>query len=313
MRKIFILTIFLLYFFAHSQNITILDRNTNQPIPFVTVILINNGTEGSGVYADENGVLFLPENAIYDSLKFLSLSYEDAIIAKRELKNTIYMVGKPILLNEVTINFTRKLKDTLIGEYNVKRYKKMPLAIQNQMAVFFENPFRNEVPLKELRLKAHMVKYKTAIRIHFFCRYDYVQKLYITGDPDKKFVPHDSFIPGDEITNRDIITYIIPGDKELNINLLDYNIILPYDGIFAGIECLGYFDESGEPINIESKHATQLQFHKTNLDNYCVKIKLGGGFWKNENRHMKADTFMMGVTLDKDSYQAPTMGLVVSH
>jgi len=313
MKKVFIyLSLLLIYIPLHSQKIRVKDRINDKPIPFATAILISNGIEKLELYTDDNGIFELPENAVYDMIKLISLGYEDVYLAKSTISNSIYMISKPVLLQEVAINFTRRLKDTILGQYNVKRSGKGSIIVQSQIAVFFENPFHEEMPLKEFRVKIHKVKYKTAVRIHFFCRRDYVQKLYLPNDPEKKYVPHDSFVPSDDITGQNIIAYVMPGDKEFKINLLDYNITLPYDGVFAGIECIGYFDQEEKSITVENKNLTQLEYHETSYDNYCEKIKLHGGFWLNVNKHLKADTFMMGVTLDRDSYQAPTMGLVVS-
>jgi len=104
--KPFALSIFLfVQFFVGSRSFAqtkgvLLDKNTHQPIPFVC-ICAKNGSNVSGTMSDENGRFEI--NFQFNSLIFSHVYYVKTEIDRKDIRETIYLFPKDIVLSEVVI------------------------------------------------------------------------------------------------------------------------------------------------------------------------------------------------------------------
>ncbi|MFP9112373.1 hypothetical protein ACLI1A_00395 [Flavobacterium sp. RHBU_3] len=299
-----------------AQNITVLSADTREPVPFVTIILKTNGKVTGGLYCGENGVADI--NAAYDTAEFSCLGFETQIIDKAKVEKMVYLKPKAIVLDEVMVSSV-KLKDTLIGEYKEKKLRNTTIGDANScIAVFFENTFDKDVPIRSLWLKLAKIKYTTTVRVHVYSRKDYGQVYWDTKEPKDQH-SYDSFVPLKDIYEQNIIVSISPKDKkELQIDLSGYNLDLPKEGAFIGLEVLGYFDESGQAVKTTSgKELTWIEMHQALNDNFCQKITVGGttwdAFWVNINKWHATDMKAMGRKLNPKNLWTPTIGLIVGY
>ena len=106
LMKPFALSIFLfVQFFVGSRSFAqtkgvLLDKNTHQPIPFVC-ICAKNGSNVSGTMSDENGRFEI--NFQFNSLIFSHVYYVKTEIDRKDVRETIYLSPKDIVLSEVVI------------------------------------------------------------------------------------------------------------------------------------------------------------------------------------------------------------------
>ena len=121
------------------------------------------------------------------------------------------------------------------------------------------------------------------------------------------------YIPGDELLSENIIFYVETGKKGIvEVDLSAYTIEMPPEGVFAGIECLAYYDATGIVAVSKINKPIKIEFHKTKTDNYAVMISLQNPFWMNRNKWLKNDFENVFKTEPgADQLLAPTFGLKV--
>lgn len=127
------LLLFLLIFrtgisLCFGQNIYVLDSNTKQPIPYVTVKFGNN----KGLYTNENG-LFVVKIDEYSFLELNHIAYNTLKIEKGKVKDTLYMSPKIKILEEVLIQKTNKPELVFKPERKAHNFGSFPLFPQTEL------------------------------------------------------------------------------------------------------------------------------------------------------------------------------------
>jgi hypothetical protein len=139
MKPILSLFFFLLINLSvYSQvNISIVDKSTNENIPFVTIAFGND----DGVYTNENGQFNL-ELIKTNSIIVSALGYKTRTIIINTIKNnTIFLEPDNVLLEEVLIsNKKKKFKIKKAKSINDKNFlNSYRNSIGNEIACFIEN------------------------------------------------------------------------------------------------------------------------------------------------------------------------------
>lgn len=187
--------------------------------------------------------------------------------------------------NDISVS---RAQDVMLGEYDVKSGKGRALG---RDAYFFENKEKTEgVFLKSFLFKVDKANHRTKANIRFYKKKEFVQEVYL----DLGTLIYPSFVPGDVIEASDIVVYIEAGQKGIvEIDLSQYNIAMPANGLFVSLEGDGYFDVDGNKIaSLKSKDLTQISFRPSVTDNYCGSATLYGQdseFWINNNKSLKTD------------------------
>ena len=131
--SIYLLLLFVCNYSLYSQDITgkIIDQETQEPIPYVSIIL--NETDG-GISNDEGDFsITIPRHTLKnDSVYFSSIGYKTKAILIRKLKNTtislapevlelssVYLSGEKLTADEII----DKLKDNIAKNYNTNSTK----------------------------------------------------------------------------------------------------------------------------------------------------------------------------------------------
>ena len=207
--------------------------------------------------------------------------------------------------------------DVLLGELNSKKSRKgQTISADSKVAYYFENTTREDgVYLKSMLFKVAKVKHKTEARIKIYKKHDYVQDTYHPKTGAK--FSYATFIPGDPIATQEIIVFLEPGQKGVvEVDLTEYGIIMPEEGLFLSLEGVGYYDAAGKPMKItDRKEMTWIDFHPTATNNYCAWINSAGTnsyFWNNINKHLKVDyEVVFEHKPSKKTIMAPNFGLKV--
>lgn len=214
-------------------------------------------------------------------------------------------------LKEVVINSPDEI---LLGEFNDKSRKSQGMG---KDAYYFENTIGEGAALRSFLFKVDVAKYTTKVYVRFYEKKEYVQDLYVDNDT----VSYPSYVPGNEIKTKEIIVNIQPGQEGVvEVDLSEYDVVMPQKGLFVSLEFEGYFDVDGNKITKlkwKNKDLTRIDFHPTNSDNYCGWAETQGrkdsGFWMNINKWTKAD-FKYGFKKEpsKSILVAPNFGLKVT-
>ncbi len=198
---------------------TIQDSTTKEPIPYVNIWI--EGLE-SGTTADENGNFLLPEADTSKKLLFNTVGYAPIYINIGDLNGIVYLVPKPIELDEITIANHKTGKHKLVIN-PLKRLKKTETHHSGSHARMMARyiPYKSEYEatpyINQVRFPVH--KYKKAFTFNL--------RLYSVNEDG---------VPGEPIYDDNILVTIPPDKKEISIDLSTLNIKLPEEGLYIVIE-----------------------------------------------------------------------------
>jgi hypothetical protein len=307
MKYIFLMVLLQFTIEVYSQEFKIVDAQTNEPVPFATVILKKENQNIHADYADDKGVVNLSGVPAFDTAEISCVGFKSLSVLKNNITGTLYLENETVVLDEVVIS---KRDPVLLGEFNAKQKKYKTLNKMYINSYYFENTSGKRPIIESLLFKVDKVHQKTAVRVHLYARRNYTQLTYHPQTKEKS--SYESFIPGEELLLDNIIYYIEPRDEGIvEIDLLKYGVEMPDSGVFAAVECLGYYNGSGILIDMPKK-PTKIEMHYTTTDNYAGKL-VQHRSWMNINRWIKHDfETVIKATPSKKSLLAPTFGLKVS-
>lgn len=280
----------------NAQVIKVLDKNTLEPIPYVTVLFIKGDKPVHGDFTTEQGDIKIEKSFDFDSFSFSSIGYENADVKKLAITdNKVLLNAKSIKLKEIVVSASKK-STPILGEFEGKRKKYISVNRENQFASYFENRDHQKLMLKSFLFKVSKVKDKTVLRIHVYRKMEYNKIIH----------------PDIAIQEKDIVKILEPGTKGVvEVNLAEYAIEMPDDGVFIGIEGLASYDKSGNPYS-DIDELTQIEAHQSESETYCVKYKILNDVWININEWLKRDyplTFKKEI--NKNMLFVPSFGLKV--
>jgi hypothetical protein len=273
MKKAFLLFLINSYFIPlYSQNIKIYDIETNRPVSFVTVSYFKNDSFIDSDYCDENGFVVI-KNKDFNKIDFSCIGYETKSIIEISNVDTIFLKKKIITLNEVVIQ-NKKKSFSFLGHSTKKRKISISGSKGFEICEFIENPYKTEKTIKSFLFKIKRRKdYKTAVRIHFYKKLD------------------TKLEPNNEILKQDVVYYFDGKIKELvEVDVSNYNIELPSEGAFIGIEWLGILNEKGDFVeDLENWNDTSIELNDEISNPITfIKSRYGQTKWHNTEK-MKAD------------------------
>lgn len=293
MKTLTFLTFILIYTTAFSQEVCIVDSLTKKPLMYTNARFYLNNKVIGGVYCDENGKITI--NKInFDNVEFSLIGYNTKTIGKNAIQDTIILNQIAIPLNEIKIQRDIKNKTTSLGYVRYKKKIRLSASKGFELVVFIDNPFKQPKEIQSFLFKVKKQgKFKTALRIHFYKKNS------------------AKLIPDEEILTEDIIQYIDGKTKELfEVDVTKYQLQLPVEGAFVGIEWLGVLDEkSGEfKIADSNSEATYIDINdKTNLPLTFMRSKFENPKWEN-TENMKTESKNI---IDYENYPNASFGIKV--
>ncbi|MCO6146998.1 hypothetical protein [Flavobacterium sp. NRK1] len=285
------LSFLLLLFFSslHSQTIKIINEVTHEPIPFTSIKFYRQGKVVNGDYADQNGELTI--TTVFDSFELTCLGYKNKTIEKDEIKKEIALEPISFLLKEIIINKNNDLVE--IGHANEKKGGISGVERFYQASVYIQNPYKIPVLIHSFLFNALKVKGRRTYRIHLYKKSD-------KGE-----------YPGIDLLPADIVRVIEKGSKgQIEIDLSEYGIEMPAEGLYAAIEGLGGYDSKGNSILETNKSGFSFEAFQTYEYIYFIRpFFFQGKGWINVNEFLIND----GVVdrSNKKNFLAPSFGLRV--
>ncbi|MDZ7935704.1 MAG: carboxypeptidase-like regulatory domain-containing protein [Emticicia sp.] len=198
------------------------DSNSKEPIPYVSVSRQN----GTGTYSNEDGSFELLISSS-DTLYISHLAYKSIKLTKSDIDNltggVIYLVPKSFQLSEVQISQSRKSEIDLGYYYNKTFFNRTGPGGKNDFSVFvnhLKNTANQQGYLEKLYFDLHVdltEKSNSKARIRVFS------------------VGEDG-LPKDDLLNKEIIKRIDRLTPNLQIDVSEFNIVFPLNGVFIGLE-----------------------------------------------------------------------------
>jgi hypothetical protein len=181
-----------------------------------------------GTYSDQNGKFDLPVN-LDDKVIFSLIGYETKLISAKDLGGNIeiQLNKQTYNLPKIEVNITDARPKGKKGEYGFIRAKKEVYngrPIGNQVAVFIAHPNKENVLLTQALFRLAIEDSEEnkcgKVRVHLYAFDQYTRS------------------PGEDLLKKEI-TRIICADKLIKVDLSEFKIAFPPEGIFVALEFLG--------------------------------------------------------------------------
>lgn len=293
MKKIIIISLLLHSTFSLSQNIKVIDKESKLAIQFATIKLLKDNKPVNGYYTDEKGNFNFNFNfASFDNQIIVScIGYKTQRALIKSSANIIELEQEIFNLNEVVICNKKYIQIGYVDKPKTKSVVGVSTGLE--VAVFIENKFDYESKINSILFKIKKTKEKIAFRVH----------LYKISENELK--------PEEDLLHNNSIYYIEPKTTGLvEINLSEYNIILPKKGVFVCIEGIG-----GTNTNTTRSKENVLKFesHKSSLPIYQERNQLNNVGWVNINEWLPNNYLhTFNKLYDMDELYVPSFGLKVS-
>jgi hypothetical protein len=241
MRYIFIIFL-LLTTLGHSQ-IKIVEESTRLPVSFATISFGN----GNGIFADDAGE-FTFTRKIYpdvDSLFISALGYESVKLAAANLPDVITMQSRAHELDEIIISnkTDRKFKIIKYKPYLDDDYYRCWLpTIESEIAVFIPKKTKEDQQLYKVQFPIALESQNWEKRHQKNAE----KKAFSTLFKIRVYDNRDG-LPGEALITEPLV--FIATEKTgdyFEMNLEDYLVMIPDNGLFVSIQVLGYTNAKGK-------------------------------------------------------------------
>lgn len=210
----------------------LLDQETKQPVVYANLSFLNSN---KGVSSDEDGFFSMNLNETYlkSKVHISCLNYKDTVVFAKELNNKIfYLIPKSVVLDEIIVN-KRTEKSVVLGEVK-NDVQGVHTTGLRMLAKYFPNDKRIKCCTNLETIEIHFSKRKSQrkkakFRIRIFSK-----------DPK-------SGLPKDDLLNVNLPIEIEYGQQITTIDISNYNLEMPENGIFIAFEKLFIpFNEYGK-------------------------------------------------------------------
>ncbi|MDP2089254.1 MAG: hypothetical protein Q8J84_07610 [Flavobacteriaceae bacterium] len=265
MKYIISIFLFLTSQISYSQYkpFIIIDQQTNKPIPFCAVDFLNN----DGTFSDESG-FFLADIEQIKKIKVTHLSYETFETKIFNLPDTIKLNSKPIVLKEIVINKNSYSKNLRVGYYKSKSVLSVVFLPKTEFIVFikssksFINPIIESL---EIPLKISKPSISSSVKEIIYG----VLQLNIYDNHKNK------------IYSQIIKVTVEENIKNIKPIKLEEDICFPTEGLFFGIEMIGYVDNQNSFITTKKHEMIAIKFIESKEANqtFYKNIFYSNGDW----------------------------------
>ncbi len=266
--KIKIVIIFFFYnlvpLFSQVKGV-VKDSLTGQPIPFANIWVEN---ENVATTSEEDGTFSIVVNKD-KNLIFSALGYEKKTLIAAQVAQVL-LFPKAFALDEVVISNSIGTKQNVIG------------LTENTVAQAFDNGPRIDVKFFPYQAEYKKTPYLKRVTVYTDSRIeDATVKIHL-------YKVDTNGYPGDELLQKPLIVTVKNGTKTNKIDLSDFGLVMPKNGLFVGFEKLMIEKNKKEKtvINPMTKEA-QIQriYYPLMLYNYVERdflFTFSGGKWNKQ-------------------------------
>lgn len=209
---------------------TLLDAKTNEPIVFANISFLQTT---KGISTTEEGKFFMYINQKYlkGKVHISCLNYKDTLVNAADINNQIvFMLSKENILDEAVI--TKRVDKKVLIDKVKKKVHGVHTVGMRMMAKYFPNTKKYEC-----------CKYVSKVTIYFSKRHNKKSKFRVRiFDKDDK-----TGLPKNDLLNVNLPVTISEGQLKTEIDLSNYSIEIPKNGLFIAFEKLFIpFNEYGK-------------------------------------------------------------------
>jgi len=294
MKKLIYIILAFNCFVFYAQVFVVVDSQTKELLPFAGIVIDNEG-----FYTNENGRFTIKENS--KTLKINHLGYEDFSSGIKDVKDTVFLIPKSILINEVTISHNNN-KIQKIGYLKKSKYSVGLLSpkVENIIVIMPTNSAitgsfveKIEFPLDKFKLynkKDKLYKNTPAVvRINIYTVKNNLPKEQIFSSKPIKFIMSDKEIVSVDVSNE--------------------MIKLPKEGLCFGIEMIGKIDENGEFVE-ENAYTRPIFTHQSSKDYEAVTYRTNS-ILKKEEEYYPVNDINPYLTRDIKNYKPQDYNLAI--
>ncbi|WP_445748601.1 carboxypeptidase-like regulatory domain-containing protein [Polaribacter sp.] len=217
------------YIFSQEITVVIVDNVTKETLPFCNINIPNKNWSQ---FSNAKGIFYLNNNKA-DSIQISHLGYKIFKTKISDIKDTIKLIPKLVLLDEIIISSNKKKQKKEIGFFNRDSYLTNYLRLNTEFITLIkpENNLQVNSIINEVKFRIKINKDLIDSISPFFKLHIYKN---INGFPEK------------DLLNEPILHFC---NKETNnkvvIPISNEKIILNKEGVFIGLEFLGTIDKKG--------------------------------------------------------------------
>lgn len=265
MKTNFLLLIFLPFLAVAQIRGVVKDSISGQPIPYANIWVEN---ENVATTSEEDGTFSIAV-ANTKNLIFSALGYETKTLKAAQV-NQVFLNPKAFDLEEVVISNSIGSKQNVIG------------LTENSVAQAFDNGPRIDVKFFPYQAEYKKTPYLKRVTVYTDSRIeDATVKLHF-------YKVDANGYPGEELLQKPLIVTVKNGTKINKIDLSDFGLVMPKNGLFVGFEKLMIEKNKKEKtvINPVTKEAQiQKTYYPLMLYNYVERdflFTFSGGKWSKQ-------------------------------
>ncbi|GAB4156831.1 MAG: hypothetical protein Tsb0033_07920 [Winogradskyella sp.] len=251
MKVFFLLVPFLVFSQQQVAKGEVLDKESNEPIPYVNISILES-TVGTSSGDDGSFSLEIKAEDINKNVYLSSLGYKDTTLAVTSFIKLKTMFLKPLVeeLDEVVIK--DKFEETFLEINKIKKNKlRGGYAAGSKpwiLALYF--------PYDE---KYSKTEYLNSIKV-YVNRSSFIKR-YKSKFRIRIYKVDEEGMPGDDLLMDDLIVETTKKQKEATIDLSQFNILFPKEGLFIALEGLAIsynaFEDVSTYVNKEGEKITR--------------------------------------------------------
>lgn len=267
------------------------DSVSGKPISFVNIWVEN---ENNGATSEENGEFSIHTTEKSKNLIFSALGFEKKTI---KIDQVLLVKLKPIeyQLDEVVILKRYETKQIEIGKTQNEIYQAFDNGPRIDTKFFpYKTKYKKTKFIKQVTIQTDSKIDNATIKIHFYN------------------VDTNGF-PGEEILNKDLLVSIKKGTIKSKIDVTNFNLKMPKNGLFVGFEKLIIEKNKTEKevtdynTNIKKIQKTYYPFILYNRVERDFLYTFSGGKWNRQTNHNDGDL------KDKITIYEPAINLILTN
>lgn len=225
MKPILFFLLFTTQLFAQKIQFSgkLIDKKTKEPIVYANISFLNSN---KGISSDEEGYfeMNLDKKYLESKLHISCLNYKDTIVFAKDLnKKSFYLRPISFVLDEVTL--TKRIEKTIVLGQVKNRVVGVHTTGMRMLAKYFPNDKRTRC-----------CKFLEKIDIHFAKRNRHRKESKFRIRIFSKDAT--SGLPKDDLLNVNLPVEIKNGQEKISIDVSNYNLEIPENGLFVAFEKL---------------------------------------------------------------------------
>ena len=298
-----LISLFTTIIFAQSKIAKgfILNEATKQPIPYVNISILKSQV---GTSSDDDGSysLEISEADLKNGIILTSMGYQDSILPVSQFvdQKTILLKPNTEQLNEVVIS--KKFEEEFLVVNPIKKRK-----IKGASMLTHENPW---ILALFFPSSANYSNYENLHKVKFYLKSTNFNKSKPSKFRVRIFETDENGLPGNDMLNESLLVETIKNQKEVVLDISNYNLKFPKNGIYIAIEWLyipfnafiATYKTKTEKAHNQLGYAPNLTFFYDKPKNFKTAI-FASGIW--------FDFPMYGMT--KEEVMIPAISLTLSN